>query len=54
MHLSVLLVSPKQYIGRCLESKVTDVIPLDDSGRWDVGFARRRRDGRLHTCVSNT
>jgi hypothetical protein len=53
MHLSVLFVAPEQYIGRCLESKVTHVIPLDDSGRRDVGFALRERDGRLHVCVSN-
>lgn len=53
MHLSVLFVAPEQYIGRCLESKVTHVIPLDDSGRRDVGFALRGRDGRLHVCVSN-
>jgi hypothetical protein len=54
MHLSVLFIAPEQYIGRRLESKVTHVIPLDDCGRWDVGFALRGRDDRLHICVSNT
>ena len=54
MHLSVLCISPEQYIGCRLESKVTRVIPLDDSGGWDVGFALRGLDGRLHICVSKT
>jgi hypothetical protein len=54
MHLSVLFVAPKQYIRRRLESKVTYVIPVDDSGRWDVGFALRCLDSRLHMCVSIT
>jgi len=54
MHLSVLFVAPEQYIGCRLESKVTHVIPLDDSGRWDVGFALRGLDGRLHIWVSDT
>ena len=54
MHLSVLFVTPVQYVGRRLESKVTDAIPFDDILRWDVGLALRRRDGRLHVCVSIT
>jgi len=54
MHLSVLFVAPEQYIGRRLESKVTHVIPLDDSGRRDVGFALRGQDGRLHIRIRNT
>jgi hypothetical protein len=54
MHLSVLFVPPEQYIRRRLESKVTHVIPLDDSGGWDVGFALRGLDSRLHMYVSNT
>ncbi len=50
-HLSVLFISPVQYVGRRLKGKVAYVIPLDDGGRWDIGFALRgRRDGGLHIC----
>ena len=54
MHLSVLFVAPEQYIRRRLESKVTHVVPVDDSGRRDVRFALSGLGGRLHICVSNT
>lgn len=54
MYLSVLFIAPEQHIGRRLEGKVTHGIPLDDGGRWYVGFALRwGRKSRLDTGVSN-
>ena len=57
MHLSVLFIASVQHIGRCLEGKVANVIPLDDGGRWDVIMTRPWRSlrrGRLRIEVSNT
>ena len=48
MHLSVLFIASEQHIGRCLEGKVADIVPVDDGGGWDVGLALRLRGWRLH------
>ena len=54
MHLSVLFIASVQHIGRCLEGKVANVIPLDDGGGWNVVLARRSLGrGRLRIEVSN-
>jgi hypothetical protein len=52
MHLSVLFIASEQHIGRCLESKVADIVPVDDGGGWDVGLALRLRGWRLHIRIS--
>ena len=48
MHLSVLFIASEQHIGRCLEGKVADIVPVDDGGGWDVGLALRLRGWSLH------
>jgi len=49
-HLSVLFVSSVQHIGRRLEGKITDLVPLDDVRRGYVGLGLRGKWwGSLHT-----
>lgn len=56
MHLSVLFVASEQHIGRCLEGKFTNGIPVDDGGMWCVGLSlgRGRHRRLLHLGISDT
>lgn len=56
MYLSVLFVASEQHIGRRLEGKFTNGIPVDNGGVWCVGLTLRGGGHRrlLHIEVSDT